>query len=240
MMKKAMAGFTLAEVLTTLMVIGVVAAMTIPTLMNSTSDQQARVAYKKAMSVLGQGIQLMIAKEDECTVATSHDLADCMNKVIAGSLYNTGTSNSDTATLDANNGNVIVTADGMAYAFYYAPADDDNTGGSRTLDSICGDSMPSTTDGFSGADSRCIVVVDTNGVNKGTKYFGKAAANGAAVNQAALTNSDVVGDEQAALTLSGAGVRPTFNKDETSVSRGYQFMYGTGKASESNVSPFSS
>ena len=43
-------GFTLAEVLTTLMVIGVVAAMTIPTLINSTDDQQYKVAFKKAVS----------------------------------------------------------------------------------------------------------------------------------------------------------------------------------------------
>ena len=51
MLNKKRKAFTLAEVLITLGIIGVVAAMTIPTLMNSTDDQQNKVAYKKAMSI---------------------------------------------------------------------------------------------------------------------------------------------------------------------------------------------
>ena len=46
-MKKSL-GFTLAEVLITLGIIGVVAAMTMPTLMNSTQGAQYKAAYKKA------------------------------------------------------------------------------------------------------------------------------------------------------------------------------------------------
>ena len=42
-------GFTLAEVLITLGIIGVVAAMTMPTLMNSTQGAQYKAAYKKAL-----------------------------------------------------------------------------------------------------------------------------------------------------------------------------------------------
>ena len=45
-------GFTLAEVLITLGIIGVVAAMTMPTLMNSTQGAQYKAAYKKALSAL--------------------------------------------------------------------------------------------------------------------------------------------------------------------------------------------
>ena len=41
--------FTLAEVLITLGIIGVVAAMTMPTLLNSTQGAQYRTAYKKAL-----------------------------------------------------------------------------------------------------------------------------------------------------------------------------------------------
>lgn len=43
-------GFTLAEVLITLGIIGVVAALTIPALMNNIQDQQYKSAYKKAFS----------------------------------------------------------------------------------------------------------------------------------------------------------------------------------------------
>lgn len=46
--------FTLAEVLITLVIIGVVAAMTIPVLLNSIQDQQYKTGYKKAVSVASQ------------------------------------------------------------------------------------------------------------------------------------------------------------------------------------------
>lgn len=46
--------FTLAEVLITLGIIGVVAAITIPTLMNTIQDQQFKTAYKKAYSTASQ------------------------------------------------------------------------------------------------------------------------------------------------------------------------------------------
>ena len=66
MLKKTigMAGFTLAEVLITLGIIGVVAAMTMPTLINSTQGAQYKTAYKKALSVLSQAVVMNIALED--------------------------------------------------------------------------------------------------------------------------------------------------------------------------------
>jgi prepilin-type N-terminal cleavage/methylation domain-containing protein len=57
-------GFTLAEVLITLGIIGVVAAMTMPTLINSTNGAQFKVAYKKALSVLNQAVALNMALDD--------------------------------------------------------------------------------------------------------------------------------------------------------------------------------
>ncbi len=54
-------GFTLAEVLITLGIIGVVAAMTMPTLMNSTQGAQYKAAYKKALSALSQAVTLNVA-----------------------------------------------------------------------------------------------------------------------------------------------------------------------------------
>ena len=66
MLKKTigMKGFTLAEVLITLGIIGVVAAMTMPTLINSTQGAQYKTAYKKALSVMSQAVVMNIALED--------------------------------------------------------------------------------------------------------------------------------------------------------------------------------
>lgn len=58
------AAFTLAEVLITLGIIGVVAAMTMPTLINSTQGAQYKTAYKKALSVMSQAVVMNIALDD--------------------------------------------------------------------------------------------------------------------------------------------------------------------------------
>ena len=63
-MTKKFNGFTLAEVLVTLGIIGVVAAMTMPTLINQTNGAQYKAAYKKALSALSQAITLNVALED--------------------------------------------------------------------------------------------------------------------------------------------------------------------------------
>jgi prepilin-type N-terminal cleavage/methylation domain-containing protein len=57
-------GFTLAEVLITLGIIGVVAAMTIPTLMNQTGQSEFKSGFKKAVSVLNQAIAMNVALEN--------------------------------------------------------------------------------------------------------------------------------------------------------------------------------
>ena len=77
MLKSFRGGFTLAEVLITLGIIGVVAAMTMPTLLNSTNGAQYRTAYKKALSVLSQAVVLNVALDDydlsQATVSSSTD-----------------------------------------------------------------------------------------------------------------------------------------------------------------------
>lgn len=58
---KKIRAFTLAEVLITLGIIGVVAQMTIPTLMNSYQKQIYLTGFKKAYSTANQALQLMAA-----------------------------------------------------------------------------------------------------------------------------------------------------------------------------------
>ncbi len=51
-------GFTLAEVLITLAIIGVVATMTLPALITNTGEQQAKTAFKKGINTLTEAAQM--------------------------------------------------------------------------------------------------------------------------------------------------------------------------------------
>ena len=56
-------GFTLAEVLITLVIIGVIGALTVPALIQNTQKQEYVTALKKAYSTLSQVTQQIIAEE---------------------------------------------------------------------------------------------------------------------------------------------------------------------------------
>lgn len=56
-------GFTLAEILITLVVIGVIAAITIPVLINQTKNNELINAFKKTYSSISNGIRLSQAKD---------------------------------------------------------------------------------------------------------------------------------------------------------------------------------
>ena len=74
--------FTLAEVLITLGIIGVVAAMTMPTLMNSTQGAQYKAAYKKALSALSQAVTLNVALDEwsfaDATTTSPYTIAEML------------------------------------------------------------------------------------------------------------------------------------------------------------------
>lgn len=57
-------GFTLAEVLITLGIIGIVAAMTIPTLITNIKGAQYRAQFKKTISTLNQAVRMNKAHND--------------------------------------------------------------------------------------------------------------------------------------------------------------------------------
>ena len=79
-------GFTLAEVLITLGIIGVVAAMTIPTLISNTNGAQFKSAYKKALSSLNQAVLMNVAMEDTDFSTLKADTATGTAEVTKGSL----------------------------------------------------------------------------------------------------------------------------------------------------------
>ena len=77
-------GFTLAEVLITLGIIGVVAAMTMPTLMNSTQGAQYKTAYKKALSAISQAVTLNVALDGSSFADTVAGTAGSTEKPTGG------------------------------------------------------------------------------------------------------------------------------------------------------------
>ena len=90
-------GFTLAEVLITLGIIGVVAAMTIPTLIANTNSAKFRSQYKKSLSTLNQAGLMAEAQYDfnygavntECGTDPAKDNANDGTKSICAVLNGT-------------------------------------------------------------------------------------------------------------------------------------------------------
>ena len=124
---RKISGFTLAEVLITLGIIGVVAAMTMPTLMNSTQGAQYKAAYKKALSALSQAVTLNMALDeynfadlDNSTYKLEEMLNNRMNVV-----------RTEKATFKAANGDYTVTtptgAKGVAKVAPTAPGANNTT-----------------------------------------------------------------------------------------------------------------
>lgn len=141
-------GFTLAEVLITLVIIGVIAAMTVPTLMNNTQGQENKTAFKKAISAMNQALTLEYALEGN--TAASKAIATIMQE--RTNVINTAATWNGSGT--ATSGQVLATADGIIYNFsgYSAPA----TGGCPGETLGAGGAYPTPTCGTG--------LVDVNGV----------------------------------------------------------------------------
>lgn len=75
MKKLGFTAFTLAEVLVTLGIIGVVASITIPVLMNNVQDNQLKIAWKKSYSVISQAVSML----------SNENSGDLVNITISGS-----------------------------------------------------------------------------------------------------------------------------------------------------------
>ena len=142
-------GFTLAEVLITLGIIGVVAAMTIPTLMNQTGQVAFKTGMKKATSVFNQAITMSVALDNS-------DFSVLTGGNAAGSIFNMFNSKMNvvksTTAVDAQLGTPFNTA-AVNYILYF------NDGMVMTF--------PTATAGcVTQGQAGCRIVVVVNGVKK--------------------------------------------------------------------------
>ena len=76
---KTKSAFTLAEVLITLVIVGVIAAMTIPTLINKTQNQEFVSKLKKAYSTLTQATNMIRAEKGAVTSWNITNTSDVYN-----------------------------------------------------------------------------------------------------------------------------------------------------------------
>ncbi|MDD3237091.1 MAG: type II secretion system protein [Candidatus Gastranaerophilales bacterium] len=105
--------FTLAEVLITLTIIGIVAAMTIPSLMYSTNKQEYRTALKKSLTVLNQAITANYAL-DGMTMADYDTASDLVENMFKQRMSITTTKTDGPAYHDGATA-VAYTVDGMSF-----------------------------------------------------------------------------------------------------------------------------
>ncbi len=168
-MKKS--GFTLAEVLITLVIIGVIAAMTIPTLLSNTNKQETKTALKKAMSVINQAITLNYAltgNEMNTTINNTENLNKFMYSRTSILKY------------DATNKGYF-TADGIAYYFNGTQACSDVASTIQSTGSVSGSTY---------SDS-CKLTIDVNG-DRGPNTLSGGASGGT---DAPISNVEGIKDQ---------------------------------------------
>ena len=173
MLKSFRGGFTLAEVLITLGIIGVVAAMTMPTLLNSTNGAQYRTAYKKALSVLSQAVVLNVALDDydlsqATTTGTSSTEASlyALFKNRMNVVKDNGTPNSSVDSWIAGNDNSAKFGDGGNYTMFF------NDGITFTFPNSAKECKLGT------ANSICKGVIDINGKKNPNKVVACDSTSG--------------------------------------------------------------
>ena len=169
-MKKSF-GFTLAEVLITLGIIGVVAAMTMPTLMNSTQGAQYKAAYKKALSAIAQGVTLNVALDG----ASFADVEDAEGiKDILKARMNVVNGADATGTVPYETAPDLLTQTNANYSLYFSDGIIFSFAGPST-NKVCSD--PDTDNGISNGE-KCKGFIDVNGLKGPNKVV--TCSNGAA------------------------------------------------------------
>ena len=121
--------FTLAEVLITLVIIGVIAAMTIPSAINRLQKEELRSQFKKAFSVTSQAFQKMKVDYGDVLYDINSDSASafrnkfikyfsvsCSDNCIVKSNYKNYTNDSNSY-LEDHLSNNFIAQDGAVYGF---------------------------------------------------------------------------------------------------------------------------
>jgi len=78
-------GFTLAEILITLTVIGVVAALTIPNLLQNTNQAELKAAWKKTFADVSQAVTLLV-NDNGGTLAGAYTDANAFANALSNKL----------------------------------------------------------------------------------------------------------------------------------------------------------
>jgi len=193
-MQNSRKGFTLAEVLVTLAIIGVVAALTIPTLIQNTNNQRYATSLKKVVSMLNQAIQLSIANNgtDLSSLAATPTGTTILGLLDDSLSY----LKTDTTTADQA---VIWLADGSKIGFVGAASKTCGSAGVNLAD-------PSASTALA---NMCYAIVDTNG-DKGPNTLA-SATSASDVYVLAINNTSVVPVNAAAAPTITAGTG--FGKD---------------------------
>ena len=186
-------GFTLAEVLITLAIIGVVAALSIPAVISNSQQQEFKTGLRKAVSVLNSAITMNMALDGESPydnkllpqylmkhmsiLKTTYNLAKSYTSY---TIYNNGER-------DDNSNAAFYTTDGMRYEFNLhssgytklynklhesdvVACDSTNSlGNSESIHTLCGGcgSYGLKSNDLTGKPP-CIILVDVNGDKKPT------------------------------------------------------------------------
>ena len=109
-------GFTLAEVLITLLIIGVVAALTIPSVIANAQQQEFKTGLKKAVNVLNEAIQVNIAQDGETPYDNSY-LGAYLRRHMSYTFANNDKwyIKQKNASYEVSNNEIFYTTDGMRY-----------------------------------------------------------------------------------------------------------------------------
>ena len=198
-------GFTLAEVLITLGIIGVVAAMTIPTLIANTNSARFRSQFKKSMSTLSQAGLMAQAQydidystnvNDSCgqnpdqnDPDTTFDFCAIFNGTLSGH------SISATAPIDKNN-NSYNNPLQVSNAIYLQLAD----GSLVVFDGSAHGCHKGIGDALADVDSSCRGFIDVNGTTLPTRVVSCGEAGGMLA-QPAYAEGDQQGGGGAAIEV---------------------------------------
>ena len=127
--------FTLSEVLITIVIIGIIAAITVPTIMNNTKKHEYRTALKKAISVTSNAMSRHFAM----TGLTATDYTS--SEEIVDEIFKSQTNTMDTDvefTSEICSGAVFATTDGMIFCVnnFTSESQDVQTGKCNYLNTI--------------------------------------------------------------------------------------------------------